>query len=89
MRLSRYIVAFIAIVAFILVISVLKAGAEFGRTFVNMLFIVGAVIIGLGLLIFAFAYSPSLKEVELSSKKGSDRQVQIFLSIEEPRGDTA
>jgi len=78
MRLSRYVIAFIAVVAFILIISVLKAGTEFGSTFVNMLFIVGAIIIGLAVLIFAFAFSPSFKEVELRSKKGSDRQAQIF-----------
>jgi len=78
MRLFRYIIAFIAVVAFILIISVLKAGTGFGGTFVNLLFIVGAMIIGLAVLIFAFAFSPSFKEVELRSKKDSDRQVQIF-----------
>jgi len=88
MRLFRYIIAFIAVVAFILIISVLKAGAGFGSTFVNLLFIVGAIIIGLAVLIFAFAFSPSFKEVELRSKKDSDRQVQIFLNIEELRGNT-
>jgi amino acid transporter len=78
MRLSRYIIAFIAVVLSILVISVLYAGAGFGTTFVNLLFVFGAIIIGLGALIFAFAVSPSYKEVEMSSKKGSDRQAQIF-----------
>ena len=79
MRLFRYIIAFIVVVAFILTISVLKEGAGFGRTFVNLLFIVGAISIGLAAIIFAFAFSPSFKELELRSKKGSDRQVQIFL----------
>jgi hypothetical protein len=78
MRLSRYIIAFIAVVAFILIISVLKAGTGFGKTFVNLLFIAGAVIIGLAVLIFAYAFSPSFKEVELRSKNGSDRKAQIF-----------
>jgi hypothetical protein len=78
MRLLRYIIAFIAVVLSTLIISVLKAGTGFGITFVNLLFIVGAIIIGLAVLIFAFAFSPSFKEVELRSKKGSDRQVQIF-----------
>jgi hypothetical protein len=79
MRLFRYIVAFIAAVVSILIISVLKAGGEFGRTFVNMLFIVGAIILGIGVLLFAFAYSPSFKEVELRSKNASERQIQILL----------
>ena len=78
MRLSRYVIAFIAVVVSILIISILKAGTGFGRTFVNLLFIVGAILIGLAVLIFAYAFSPGFKEVELRSKKGSDRQVQIF-----------
>jgi hypothetical protein len=79
MRLSRYIIVFIAVVVSILIVSILKEGREFGSTFVNMLFIVGAMVIGIGALIFAFAFSPSFKDAELRSKNVSDRKVQIFL----------
>jgi Na+/glutamate symporter len=79
MRLSRYIIAFIAVVVFILIISVLKAGREFGRTFDDMLFIAGAILISLGAFIFALAFSPSSKEAEMRSRNVSDRQVQIYL----------
>jgi len=63
MRMLNYvIIAFIAVVAFILTASVLKAGAEFGRTFVDLLFIVGAIIIGIGGFAGFFFHKPTFKE---------------------------
>jgi len=44
MRMFWYIVVFIAVVASILTVSFLKAGVGYGRTFVDLLFIVGAII---------------------------------------------
>jgi len=62
MRMLNYIIiAFIAVVAFTLAVSVLKAGTGYGRTFVDLLFIVGAIIIGIGGFI-GFFYKPTFRE---------------------------
>jgi len=79
MRMFGYIIVFIAVVASILTVSFLKAGVGYGRTFVDLLFIVGAIIMGIGGVICAGFSKPSFEEWYGHSTKDPDRQVEIFL----------
>jgi len=82
MRMFWYIIAFIAVVAFLLAVSFLRAGTghEGMRTFVDLLFIAGAIAIGIGALIYAGFSKPRFAEwYGHSTSKDPDRQVEIFL----------
>jgi len=79
MRMFGYIIAFIAVVASILTVSFLKAGVGYGRTFVDLLFIVGAIIMGIGGVICAGFSKPGFAEWYGHSTRAPDRQVEIFL----------
>mgnify|MGYP001053254208 CR=1 FL=1 len=81
MKMFWYIIAFIAVVAFTLTVSFLKAGVGHGgmRIFVDLLFIVGAIIMGIGAFIYYGESKPSFEEWYAHSTKGPDRQVEIFL----------
>ena len=81
MKMFWYIIAFIAVVAFTLTVSFLKAGVGHGgmRIFVDLLFIVGAIIMGIGGLICAGFSKPGFAEWYGHSTRAPDRQVEIFL----------
>ena len=74
--LSYIIIAFIAVVASIVTVSFRYGGT---RVFVDLLFIVGAIIAGIGGFIAAGFSKPAFKEWYGHSTKDSDRQVEIFL----------
>jgi len=74
--LSYIIIAFIAVVASILTVSFRYGGM---RDFVNLLFIVGAIITGIGGFIAAGFSKPAFREWYGHSTKDPDRQVEIFL----------
>ena len=73
---SYIIIAFIAVVASLLTVS-LKYGGM--RSFVDLLFIVGAIIMGIGVFIAAGFSKPALREWRGHSTKDSDRHAEIFL----------
>jgi len=79
MRMFGYIIVFIAVVASILTVSFLKAGVGYGRTFVDLLFIVGAIIMCIGGFICAGFSKPGFEEWYGHSTRDPDRQVEIFL----------
>jgi hypothetical protein len=68
--------ALIAVVALILTISFTHGGVEL---FVNMLFIVGAIIVGIGGLTAAGISKPTFREWYGHSTRDPDKQVEIFL----------
>jgi len=70
------IIAFIAVVASILIVS-LKYGGM--RNCVDLLFIVGAIIMGIGGFIAAGFSKPAFREWYGHSTKDPDRQAEIFL----------
>jgi hypothetical protein len=74
--LSYIIIAFIAVVASTLAVS-LRYGEM--RDFVNLLFIVGAIIAGIGGFIAAGFSKPAFREWYGHSTKDPDRQAEIFL----------
>jgi hypothetical protein len=74
--LSYFIIAFIAVVASLLMVS-LKYGGM--KSFVDLLFIVGAIIMGIGGFIAAGFSKPALRKWYGHSTKDSDRHAEIFL----------
>ena len=82
MRTLNYIiVTFVAIVATTLVVSFSKVGtgSEGMGVFVNLLFIFGAIIAGIGGFICAGFSKPRFREWYGHSTKNPDRQDEIFL----------
>jgi len=81
MRMIWYIIAFIAIAEIALAVSFLRAGtgSEGIKLFVNLLFIVGAIITGIGAFTAAGFSKPSFREWYGHSTKDPDRQAEIFL----------
>jgi hypothetical protein len=73
---SYIIIAFIAVVASLLTVS-LKYGGM--RSFVDLLFIVGAIIMGIGVFIAAGFSKPAIRGWRGHSTKDPDRQAEIFL----------
>jgi hypothetical protein len=81
MKATNYIIAFFAVVAAVLLISILRAGDDRMRTFVDLLFIVGGIIMGFGALIYIGISRPSFREWygHSTGEEGLDRQAEIFL----------
>lgn len=81
MRLSKYfLIVYLAVITFILIISLLRSGTlhDRMRTFVDFLFIAGGVTMALGALIYVGKGRPGFQEWYAHSAGRGD-QVEIFL----------